>query len=179
MGEAAESNKITETQEKLAQGLALGESPSADTNALVVSGYRSGNLNEVIASPQVARAVKAGLVRRLIAEAAPLSMGLLIKVVKQGHKIADAGDSPTNTQTDAAKALMQMAGMQAAGESLSIEKDPGEMSGAELEEALRKAKDFEAEAARRGAIEVVGTVSAPSDAPVDSQAIDAKDSLFS
>jgi hypothetical protein len=174
-----ERKKITQTREKLAQGLVLAEGASADENASVVAGYRSSNLNAAIATPEVARAVKAGLVRRLIAEAAPLSMGLLIKVVKQGHAAADKNEAPTNTQTDAAKALMQMAGMQAAGESLSIEKDPGEMSGAELEEALRKADDMRAELARRNATEVEGRVSAPDSAPVQGQPIEDKDSLFS
>jgi hypothetical protein len=173
------SNKITERQEKLVGAITQTDTQIELRNANAVLGYREPNMNAIVSTPEVARAVKAGLVRRLIAEAAPLSMGLLIKVVKQGHAAADKNEAPTNTQTDAAKSLMQFAGMQAAGESLAIEKDPGEMSGAELEEAIRKSKDLEQELARRNAVTVDGVVSAPSDAPIERQAIENKDNLFS
>jgi hypothetical protein len=174
-----ERKKITERQEKLVGAITQTDTQIELRNANTVLGYREPNMNAIVATPEVARAVKAGLVRRLIAEAAPLSMGLLIKVVKQGHAAADKNEAPTNTQTDAAKSLMQFAGMQAAGESLAIEKDPGEMSGAELEEAARRLRDVEAEIGRRGAIVVDGTVSAPDDAPIEGQEPDNKDSLFS
>jgi hypothetical protein len=174
-----ERKKITEHRQKLANALTVGESPSADKNAQQAVGYRAGGLTEAIASPEVARAVKAQTVRRLITEAAPLAMGLLMKAAKAGHKAYEAGEQATSAQLDAAKSLMQFAGMQAAGESLAIEKDPGEMSGAELEEAIRKSKDLEQELARRNAVTVDGVVSAPSDAPIEGQAIEAKDNLFS
>ena len=130
-------------------------------------------------SPEVARAVKAGLVRRLVGEAAPLALGLLHRTVQLGWKGLDKGEHPTTGQIDSAKTLLGMAGLQAASEDLRIDKDPGEMSGAELEDALRKAEDARAELARRGATDTEGRVSAPSDAPEDSQAIDKATFLFS
>lgn len=174
-----ERNKITPRQEKLAVALSQSENVSSRETAGRLLGYQPRDLNPTVATPEVARAIKAGLVRRLIADAVPASMTLLQRAVRAGNEAYEKGEQATTAQLDAAKALMGFGGMQAAGESLSIEKDPGEMSGAELEEALRKAKDLEAEAARRGAIVVEGRVSAPDDAPVNSQAIDEKGSLFS
>jgi hypothetical protein len=167
----AKSKKVTEHRQKLANALAVSESPSADKAAQLALGYRAGSVTDAIATPEVARAVRAGLVRRLVAEAAPLSMGLLIKIVKQGHVAADKGESPTNTQADAAKSLIQFAGLQAIAE----EKDVAEMSDNELKQLLEQVSS---EATRRNAVEVEGTVSAPSDAPVEGQATEV-DSLFS
>lgn len=172
----AKSKKITQRRENIAQAVALSKSPSADRNAHVASGYRSGENTSEIASPEVARAVKAKLVRRLITEGAPSSFQLLAGVVKAGRKALAAGDSPTSLQVDAAKSLMQYAGLQAASEDLRIDKTPGEMSGVELEEALRRLED---EHRRRTAIDVESSDSAPSDAPVTGQAIDKVDDLFS
>lgn len=172
----AKSKKVTERQRKLATALTVSENLSPQEKAEAALGYRGGEIAAITATPEVARAVKAGLVRRLVAEAAPLSMGLLIKVVKQGHATADRGEPPTNTQTDAAKSLMQIAGLQAASEDLRIDKTPGEMTGNELEEALRRLED---EHRRRTAIDVESSDSAPDNAPIEGPPIDKVEDLFS
>jgi hypothetical protein len=183
-----ERNKITQSDEKIIDAIASSSGGSATKTAVAVLGYPMPKLTPTLATPEVARQIKAGLVRRLIAESVPAAITLLEQEVKLGlHRQGDkdrknVDKEPESAGTgalDAAKTLANLAGMQAAGESLAIEKDPGEMSGAELEEALRKAKDVELELARRSAIIVEGSVSAPSDAPVDSQATDSKDNLFS
>lgn len=166
------SKKVTERQQKLARALTVSENLSHGEKAEALLGYRSGEIAAITASPAVARAVKAGLVRRLVAEAAPLSIGLLIKVVKQGHAAADRGEAPTNTHTDAAKALIGFAGIQAVAE----EKDIGELTDLELKQMLEQ---FKAEDAKRSAIDAPGTVSAPDSAPVEGQAVENVDSLFS
>ena len=171
-----ERKKITERRAKVANALAMSEGASADKNALAVLDYRAGSVTADIASPEMARAVKARLVNRLITEAAPLATSLLVKVVKAGHRALEKGEYSTALQVDAAKSLMQYAGLQAASEDLRLHKEAGEMNGAELEEAVRRFAD---ELRRRQAIEAEGTVSAPDGAPEGSQAAEDVDSLFS
>lgn len=176
MGRKAKSKKITPKREKLSTAVALSKSPSTSQNAQLVLGYHNAEVTDDIASPEVARAVKAKLVRRMVTEGAPLALSLLIKMAKAGRKAIDADQHPTVGQLDAAKSLLQYAGLQAASEELRIHKDPGEMNGAELEEAMKRLADAQRQL---GAVDVDGTVSAPSDAPVQGQAVENVDDLFS
>lgn len=175
----AKRKKITKRGEMVATALAAPIDASASKKLDTVFQYHTGELSHLAVSPEVARAVKAGLVRRLVGEAAPLALGMLHRTVQLGWRALDKGEHPTAGQIDSAKTLLGMAGLQAASEEMRLDKDPGEMSGAELEEALRKAEDARAELARRGAIEAEGRVSAPSDAPGDSQDADKAKFLFS
>ena len=167
-----ERKKITRRHERVAQALTVSENLSAQEKAKFALGYRAGETGALIATPEVARAVKAGLVRRLVAEAAPRSMGLLMRVVEAGHKTMDAGDSATALQIDAAKSLLGLSGLQAIAE----EKDYGDMTDLEFRQVLER---IQGELAKRSAVDAAGTVSAPNDAPGDSQAADNVESLFS
>jgi hypothetical protein len=172
MARKGKSNKVTRTGDKIVNAItqSVTQKPLRNTHALL--GYRHPQTTEIIATPAVARAVKAGLVRRLVAEAAPQSLGLLMRMVDRGHAAMDLGESATPLQVDAAKHLTNLAGLQAIAE----EKDVAEMSDNELKQLLEQVS---AEATKRQAVDVDGTVSAPSDAPAEGQAVDTVDSLFS
>jgi hypothetical protein len=165
------SNKVTGTKAKIVNAITQSVTQNTLRNTQKLLGYRHPQTTEIIASPDVVRSVKAGLVRRLVAEAAPRSLGLLMRVVEKGHDALDAGDNASQIHLDAAKHLTNLTGLQAIAE----EKDVAEMSDNELKQLLEQVSS---EATRRNAVEVEGTVSAPSDAPVDSQATEV-DSLFS
>ncbi len=167
-----ESNKITKRQRKVALALTVSENLSSQEKGNSVLGYRSGEMAAITASPQVVRAVKAGLVRRLVGEAAPRSIDLLMRMVEKGHTQLDAGDAATAVQVDAAKSLLGMTGLQAIAE----EKDYGDMSDTEFRQVLERVQD---ELAKRTSVDAEGTVNAPDNAPVPSEDTELIDSLFS
>lgn len=172
------SNKIAP---KLLDAVASNPGASGAKNAIAALGYQPVKLAEKIATPEQARAIKAHLVRRLVAESVPAAIRLLENEVALGLQRQSSSDrkgaskDPESAGTgalDAAKHLTNLAGLQAIAE----EKDVAEMSDTELRQLLEQVSG---EASKRQAIDAAGTVSAPSDAPTEGQATESIDSLFS
>lgn len=172
------SNKVAPA---LVDAIASNSGQSPAKMAIAQLGYRPVQLAEKIATPEQARAIKAHLVRRLVAESVPAAITLLEQEVRLGlRRQAEQGkdgkpkdpESAGTGALDAAKHLTNLGGLQAIAE----EKDVAELSDLELKQLVEQAS---AEAARRGSIEAEGTVSAPDDAPVQGQEPDNTDILFS
>ncbi len=178
MGRKAKSKKVASA---LVDAIASSDGQSPAKLAVAQLGYRPVDLAGKIASPEQARAIKAHLVRRLVAESVPAAIRLLENEVALGLRRQSDRD-PTGAlklaesagtgALDAAKHLTNLGGLQAIAE----EKDAADLTDQELRQALEQ---LQHENAKRNALDVAGEVSAPSDAPVDSQATVNAEDLFS